>query len=342
VTGWNAVLIKAAVVIKMVNMLTVGFAQTMMALNQTLKEQLNQYNILVLTKGQAIHQEYAFTHALFNNERQMRKNSDALAKHTFSMAGFAWASESANITTEVQILTQKQAKIAQENTTLATERGTIGLQGYQLQMAQGKSAVDMYTLTLNMLATGFQMVASAIMSAVTMGMMFATMDFSGPMKNLLRLIAITNATKAGLLSFTPVQAVGAAAAAGLAMGGIMYKVAKETKGNWSAQTAGIGTELATLEAQYAAEYSAAVPSADTGMFARRTYDEGGTIGPRHQLVYVEPGEQIISKTQGMVGMGGGITVNVGDVYAQDGTDFAEKLASALPIALRNVSYRGAF
>ena len=41
-------------------------------------------------------------------------------------------------------------------------------------------------------------------------------------------------------------------------------------------------------------------------------------------------------------MGGGITVNVGDVYAQDGTDFAEKLASALPIALRNVSYRGAF
>jgi hypothetical protein len=86
-------------------------------------------------------------------------------------------------------------------------------------------------------------------------------------------------------------------------------------------------------------------TADTGMFVRAgrrsVYDEGG-VAPRHQLVYVEPGEQIISKTQGMVGMGAGITVNVGDVYAQDGTDFAQKLANELPIALRMSGYRGAF
>jgi len=83
--------------------------------------------------------------------------------------------------------------------------------------------------------------------------------------------------------------------------------------------------------------------ADTGYFAPGTkkYDQGG-IAPRHQLVYVEPGEQIISKTQGMVGMGAGLTVNVGDVYAQDGTDFAQKLADELPKALRMSSYRGAF
>ena len=84
---------------------------------------------------------------------------------------------------------------------------------------------------------------------------------------------------------------------------------------------------------YQAEY------ADTGMFAR--YDSGGR-SRRHQLVYVEPGEQIISKTQGMVGMGRGVTVNVGDVYAQDGTDFAQKLANELPRALRMSSYGGAF
>ncbi len=41
-------------------------------------------------------------------------------------------------------------------------------------------------------------------------------------------------------------------------------------------------------------------------------------------------------------MGQGITVNVGDVYAQDGTDFAEKLAEALPRALRRTSYGGGF
>ena len=69
------------------------------------------------------------------------------------------------------------------------------------------------------------------------------------------------------------------------------------------------------------------------------YDSGGMIaGSRHQLVYVEPGETIVPKTQNM--LGGGMTVNVGDVYAQDGTDFANKLADALPYALRRVSDRG--
>ena len=85
--------------------------------------------------------------------------------------------------------------------------------------------------------------------------------------------------------------------------------------------------------------------ADTGMFVgnQRAYDTGGATGPRHRLVYVEPGEQIISKTQGMVGMGGAnISISIGDVYAQDGTDFAEKLAATLPMALRNVSYGGGF
>jgi len=91
------------------------------------------------------------------------------------------------------------------------------------------------------------------------------------------------------------------------------------------------------------EIQAGYKIADTGYFVPGTkkYDQGG-IAPRHQLAYVEPGEQIISKTQGMVGMGAGLTVNVGDVYAQDGTDFAQKLADELPRALRMSSYRGAF
>ena len=60
------------------------------------------------------------------------------------------------------------------------------------------------------------------------------------------------------------------------------------------------------------------------------------------MAFIEPGVQIVSKTQGMVGMGQGITVNMGDVYAQDGTDFANKLAEALPHALRTTSYGGGF
>ena len=81
--------------------------------------------------------------------------------------------------------------------------------------------------------------------------------------------------------------------------------------------------------------------ADNGgrIMQRSGYADNGLAASRHQLIYVEPGETIIPKTQNMLG-GGGITVNVGDVYAQDGTDFADKLAMALPYALRSVSDRG--
>ena len=43
------------------------------------------------------------------------------------------------------------------------------------------------------------------------------------------------------------------------------------------------------------------------------------------------------------GMGGsGITVNVGDVYTRDGSDFAQRLADELPRALRLSTYKGGF
>ena len=73
-----------------------------------------------------------------------------------------------------------------------------------------------------------------------------------------------------------------------------------------------------------------------------TIADTGVVSNRHQLAYVEPGEQIISKTQGMVGMGSGVNVYVGDVYTQDGTDFAVKLADALPRAMQRASYSGTF
>ena len=79
-----------------------------------------------------------------------------------------------------------------------------------------------------------------------------------------------------------------------------------------------------------------------GIVPMRHYASGGrTRGGSHFPVMVEGGETIIPKTQNMLG-GGGVTVNVGDVYAQDGTDFAQKLANELPRALRMSSYRGAF
>ena len=87
-------------------------------------------------------------------------------------------------------------------------------------------------------------------------------------------------------------------------------------------------------------------------FSQAIYDTGGRIpmyetggpkgmglGSRHQTVMVEPGETIIPKTQNMVGAGG-ITLNMGDVNVQDGEDFADRVARALPEAIRRQNDAG--
>ena len=77
------------------------------------------------------------------------------------------------------------------------------------------------------------------------------------------------------------------------------------------------------------------PMSDMGM---RMYDMGGSLGGRHFPVMVEPGETIVSKTQNMLGGGSGITLNIqGDIVTNDADDFAERIAVALPEALRRVN-----
>jgi len=89
--------------------------------------------------------------------------------------------------------------------------------------------------------------------------------------------------------------------------------------------------------------SAMTPPEDLGGSIGSTYDMGGRIydtgglGGRHFPVMVEPGETITSKTQNMLG-GGGITLNIGgDIVTNDADDFANRIAEALPIALRQQS-----
>lgn len=228
------------------------------------------------------------------------------------------------------------------------------LTNFALGTNEAKLASDRMIMSVQMYSTAFQILATAMSQAIMMGIMFNTMDLKGPMKWLMMVNAAISAITMGLMvasaymnffkgaAVAPTPA-GAIAAGTLAAGGMlaaMWGTYHLTKGEWDVESASMEGKLAELEKQYTS-----APVTDTGMFAsnRRTYDEGGTIGPRHQLVYVEPGEQIISKTQGMVGMGGAnVTVNIGEIYAEDGTDFADKLAEALPRALRRTSYAGGF
>ena len=207
---------------------------------------------------------------------------------------------------------------------------------------------DMKTAALkaNQVAIGFQMAGAAIGNALSMGMMFATMDFSPTVKYLLAIAMIMNVIATAASVYATMMTV---AETSEWAGPLALPVALVTAGAMVALAAAVHGEMKnTFQANELSGYDAATgkyaPTADTGMFVggrRSVYDEGG-IAPRHQLVYVEPGEQIISKTQGMVGMGSGVNVYVGDVYTQDGTDFADKLADALPRAMQRASYRGTF
>ena len=79
--------------------------------------------------------------------------------------------------------------------------------------------------------------------------------------------------------------------------------------------------------------------AETYDMGGRIYDTGGSLGSRHFPVMVEPGESIIPKTQNMLGgTGSGITLNIqGDIVTNDADEFAERIAVALPEALRRVN-----
>ena len=232
------------------------------------------------------------------------------------------------LTTNV-MLTQTLKQQEQQWRTLALAREQA-VQSAKINMLTNQ----MEMATYQMKATAIQMVTNSIMGMISAGMLIGSTD-SPLLMGLFVLMAgfqalnstmmISQALLASFqyaLSGPQMIAIGAGLMATMALTAMAFHKHRQE-------------QMKDIQSGYQV--------ADTGYFAPGTkkYDQGG-IAPRHQLVYVEPGEQIISKTQGMVGMGAGLTVNVGDVYAQDGTDFAQKLADELPKALRMSSYRGAF
>ena len=177
------------------------------------------------------------------------------------------------------------------------------------------------TLQYQMMGQAISMVTTSMMAMMTAGMLLGSAD-SPMMKNIFMLNAAIIALNTSLMiSSALTSAFGSKAALGpggmIAVAGASFLAINAMAGQFRT---------------HRQESMAEMQIADTGLMSNR-----------HQLVFVEPGEQIISKTQGMAGMGGsGITVNVGDVYTRDGSDFAQRLADELPRALRLSTYKGGF
>jgi hypothetical protein len=115
-----------------------------------------------------------------------------------------------------------------------------------------------------------------------------------------------------------------ALAAGAALGIGVARLGKTIGGQMSNSNLGNTSDYESYD----------IPMADTGYTNIPMADTGFSSKGRHFPVMVEPGESIVSKTQTMLG-GGGITLNIGgDIVTSDADDFAERIAVALPEALR--------
>ena len=221
----------------------------------------------------------------------------------------------------------KTAIIGQNQLSLAFQKTTVEMLKYEAGLVRPLQKQDALIAGQKKLAFEMQLTGQMIQMVTTslMGMAMAGIAMGAADSPIMMFVTALNAAFMALN--TTIMINNALLAAGKAALN-PYAAAAIFTGSL-AVSAGIAAAFRASRNNQMAEMN--TPVADTGM-----------VSNRHQLVYVEPGEQIISKTQGMVGMGSGITVNVGDVYTRDGTDFAQKLADELPRALRMTSYRGSF
>ena len=322
ITAGNGFLLKFAIGMKFTSMMMGGMTGQMLKLNDTMSQnaQKTAHKIMLDMK-------HAVGLKKLRNMVKL-KNMDGIQE--------ANVQDIVNYATQNGIFNTKQLKSALETLKWEMEIGMLSTELYGEKIRK-------FQFTMKVAGDIATLFASSLMAAYGAGMMLATAEdrWTQALFGLMAILQVANAALAFhtvLKSMMDAPNPAFAIAYGIGMTAAIGAVYLKFKKSMDKQK----EELNTMKAESTAYGSM---TADPGMFVRAgrrsVYDEGG-VAPRHQLVYVEPGEQIISKTQGMVGMGAGITVNVGDVYAQDGTDFAQKLANELPIALRMSGYRGAF
>ena len=130
----------------------------------------------------------------------------------------------------------------------------------------------------------------------------------------------------------------AGAMMGVSMAASLFDPSGSQFARW-ATSMGIGMGVIVTASALLMDAAMESPDIETYDMGGRIYDSGGRagLGGRHKMIMVEPGETIVPKTQNMMG-GGGITLNIGgDIVTDNADDFAERIAVALPEALRRQS-----
>jgi len=178
----------------------------------------------------------------------------------------------------------------------------------------------------------FAMIAAIRMFAKDSPYMAAGIGaIAGAIVGLALAIQIYNNTKLGPLGFLAV--IGATMAAFAGIGVALQKVMKPP----SPSDFSVGGNISGEEPDFSKaiyDNGGRIPMYETGG------PRGMGLGSRHQTVMVEPGETIIPKTQNMLGTGG-ITLNIGgDIVTNDAEDFAARVATVLPEALRKQNDMG--
>jgi hypothetical protein len=179
----------------------------------------------------------------------------------------------------------------------------------------------------------FAMIAAIRMFAKDSPLMAAGIGtIAGAILGLALAIQVLKSTKLGPVGFLAI--VGATMAAFAGLGVALQKIMEPPKVESFAVGGLEGESKAPDFSQSIYDTGGRIPMYETGG------PRGMGLGSRHKTVMVEPGETIIPKTQNMLG-GAGITLNIGgDIVTNDAEDFAARVATVLPEALRKQNDMG--
>jgi hypothetical protein len=280
--------------------------------------------------------------------KMLLKVLDALGPNALKMV-VVWKAFNAllpitNILTMVQTFAQTKLWLAMSNAnvegakqvtifsalmpiTAAATAGAVGVTIAELTMAQSIRAGTAALWEQSMGWAGWWGAATAGLAVVVL-MGAAIYKLASPIQAIA--IALI-AGAAAWYAYNGAMTMGVGVAAGIAATAVGIAALKQFFPK-HADTIGSADEYAAMKFNKSRNY-------DGGGTYIPTYDNGG-MSTEHGMAIVQKGETIVPKTQNMLGSGG-ITLNMGDVSVHDGEDFAERVAAALPDALRRVNDSGA-